>query len=109
MLFPIYHHVQCSNGCCRHTYFVKTSDLVRAASRLACPVCHAVTQYAEVQAQQPGISQDAQAYLEGDRRGRGNDWCLYVRRKSHRLGQLLSPVRFISLPQVCAVYLAAQV
>ena len=61
MLFPIYQHVQCSNGCCRHTYFVKTSDLVRAASRLACPVCHAVTQYAEVQSQQPGISQDAQA------------------------------------------------
>jgi hypothetical protein len=61
MLFPIYRHVQCSNGCCRHAYFVKTSDLVRAASRLACPVCHAVTQYAEVQAQQTGISQDAQA------------------------------------------------
>ena len=60
MLFPIYHHVQCSNGCCRHTYFVKTSDLVRAASRAACPVCHVVTQYAEVQAKKPGISQESQ-------------------------------------------------
>jgi len=58
MLFPIYQHVECSNGYCRHAYFVKTSDLVRAASRLACPVCHAVTQYAEVQAMKPGISQD---------------------------------------------------
>lgn len=60
MPFPIYQHVQCSNGCCRHAYFVKTSDLVRAASRLACPVCHAVTQYAEAQAKKPGISQESQ-------------------------------------------------
>ena len=60
MLFPIYQHVQCANGRCRHTYFVKTSDLVRAASRLACPVCHAVAQYAEVQAERTGISQESQ-------------------------------------------------
>lgn len=60
MLFPIHQHVQCSNGYCRHTYFVKTSDLVRAASRAACPVCHTVTQYAEVQANKPEISQESQ-------------------------------------------------
>jgi hypothetical protein len=55
MITPHYNKI----GMSRHAYFVKTSDLIRTALRLACPVCHAVTQYAEVQAQQPGISQEA--------------------------------------------------
>jgi len=56
MLFPIYQSVQCANGHCRHTYFVKTEDLIRAASRAACPLCDAVTQFAEAQIQRTDIS-----------------------------------------------------
>ena len=58
MLFPIHQSVQCANGHCRHIYFVKTEDLIRAASRAACPLCNVVTQYAEIQAQQLGLSQE---------------------------------------------------
>lgn len=57
-MFPIHQSVQCANGHCRHIYFVKTEDLIRAASRAACPLCHLVTRYADIQAQQPGLSQD---------------------------------------------------
>lgn len=62
MLFPMYQHVQCGNGSCRQTYFVKVSDLARAASRAACPLCHAVTQFAEMQAQQSGLSKQAKDF-----------------------------------------------
>ena len=61
-LFPIYHRAQCSYGDCRQVYYVKVEDLARFASRVACPLCERVTQFAEVQAQQPGLSQEAKDF-----------------------------------------------
>jgi len=61
-LFPIYQRAQCSYGDCRQVYYVKVEDLARFASRVACPLCDRVTQFAEVQAQQPGISHEAKDF-----------------------------------------------
>ena len=58
MLFPIHQSIQCANGNCRHVYFVRTEDLIRAASRAVCPLCNLVTQYADRQAEQRGLSQE---------------------------------------------------
>jgi hypothetical protein len=50
-------HVQCVN--CSHSRHADIFELARTASRLFCPLCHVVTQFAEAQMRQPGISPQA--------------------------------------------------
>jgi hypothetical protein len=69
MYYPVYRHVQCTNGNCGYALSVTPERLALTASRFACPLCHTITQFAEVQAQQPGISQEAKDFWGGVAKG----------------------------------------
>lgn len=54
--------VLCSNPHCAHVHGVDAIQLAQQASRWACPVCGTISDYAQEQAAQPGISEGAKTF-----------------------------------------------
>lgn len=56
----MHYMVQCSG--CSHVHGVNALQLAQQASRWACPICGVVTDYAQHQLAQPGLSSDAKDF-----------------------------------------------
>jgi len=56
----MHYMIQCSN--CSHVHTVDALQLAQQASRWACPICGVVTDYAQYELAQPGLSPEAKDF-----------------------------------------------